>query len=164
MKSTGLIGWTLIGGLNTHSGELRWECFCRHRYSSPESRSQIIISYPLSYSLIVLPVTVARWLLFGHHHVPSAVTFFADSIFHLSGAINVLLFLLIRPELLLFPRPQELCGEEVELAPQCTGPAISSDTVEVQHGLEPTSSVLGEGIRGIVTPYGVSSRRTSDDI
>jgi hypothetical protein len=28
--------------------------------------------------------------------------------FYLSGAINVLLFLIIRPELLLFPRPEEL--------------------------------------------------------
>jgi len=28
--------------------------------------------------------------------------------FYLSGAINVLLFLIIRPRLLLFPRPKEL--------------------------------------------------------
>jgi len=25
-----------------HRGELRWECFCKHHCSSPESRSQII--------------------------------------------------------------------------------------------------------------------------
>jgi hypothetical protein len=31
--------------------------------------------------------------------------------FYLSGAINVSLFLIIRPILLLFPRPEELDGE-----------------------------------------------------
>ena len=38
--------------------------------------------------------------------------------FHLSGAINVLLFLIIRPELLLFPRPRQLVDQEIELIPQ----------------------------------------------
>jgi len=77
-----------------------------------------MLLYPLSYSLIILPLTVARWLQFGHHHVPSAVTFFAISMFYLSGAINVLLFLIIRPELLLFPRPKEVGGEDIQLALQ----------------------------------------------
>jgi hypothetical protein len=47
--------------------------------------------------------------------------------FYLSGAINVLLFLIIRPQLL-FPRPKELDSQEIQLNPQRTGPAIFSDT------------------------------------
>ncbi|KAF8502194.1 hypothetical protein F5888DRAFT_1918902 [Russula emetica] len=85
--------------------------------------------YPLAYSLVVIPITTARWLLFSHHNVPPAATFFADSMFHLSGAINVLLFLIIRPKLLLFRRrhlPDEV-AEPIELAPQGPGPAIVPD-------------------------------------
>jgi hypothetical protein len=130
-----------------------------HRYRSS--------SYPLTYSLIVLPLTVARWLLFSHHHVPSAATFFAFSTFHLSGAINVLLFLITRPELLLFPRPEELGGQEIQLtpAPQGTGPASFSSTSKFQHSPEPTSVALGdEGPRDSATPSHLNSRRISDDV
>jgi hypothetical protein len=58
--------------------------------------------------VVVLPISITRWLLFTNHHVSLAATLFAISMFYLSGAINVLLFLIIRPELLLFPRPEEL--------------------------------------------------------
>ncbi len=77
---------------------------------------------------------------------------------YLSGAINVLLLLIIRPELLLFPRPTELGGEEIELAPQGTDPAILSDTVIFQHTPEPTSTALGD--KGSKD----SATRISDDI
>ena len=43
--------------------------------------------------------------------------------FYLSGTINVLLFLVIRPMLLLFPRPEELDGQH---SPEPT-PAASED-------------------------------------
>jgi len=64
-----------------------------------------MLLYPLAYSLVVLPISITRWLLSSHHHVSSAAMFFANSMFYLSGTINVLLFLIIRPGLLLFPRP-----------------------------------------------------------
>ena len=49
--------------------------------------------------------------------------------FLLSGAINVLLFLIIRPELLLFPRPRQLDEQELELTLQDdTRAANLSDT------------------------------------
>jgi len=67
-----------------------------------------ILLYPLAYSLVILPLTIARNLQFRHHKVPSAVTFFVVSIFYLSGAINVLLCLIVRPRLLLFPRPKDI--------------------------------------------------------
>jgi hypothetical protein len=88
---------------------------------------------------------------FGHHNVPSAVTFFVVSIFYLSGAINVILFLVVRPKLLLFPRPKQLDEQKIELTPQ--GPATFSDTL--------TSPALGLGAGG--SNY-VNSARISDDI
>jgi hypothetical protein len=85
--------------------------------------------------------------------------------FYLSGAINVLLFLTIRPGVLLFPRPEELpvVEQEMELAPEGTGPAIISDTARFQHSPEPASAPLGDS-RYIATPSPVRSRRISDDI
>jgi hypothetical protein len=122
----------------------------------------------LIYSLIILPLTIARWTQFSHHHVSSAATFFASSIFHLSGAANVLLFLVIRPELLLFPRPSQLQvdEQEIELALQeDTGAAKLSDTAKFQHSPEPNLPVLeGEGTRDSATPSQIGSRRISVDI
>jgi len=124
-----------------------------------------MLLYPVAYSLVVLPITIARWLQFSRHDVSSAVTFFANSMFYLSGAINVLLFLIIRPQLLLFPRPKELDGQEIQLNPQGTGPASFSDTAKFQHSPEPTSLALmvDEGSRNSATRFHASSR-LSDDI
>ncbi|KAH9052527.1 hypothetical protein EDB87DRAFT_1692237 [Lactarius vividus] len=66
-----------------------------------------ILFYPLAYTLVVIPLSVARWLLFNHKKVPSAATFFGIIMFHLSGTVNVLLFLIVRPRLLLFTPPGE---------------------------------------------------------
>ncbi|KAH9052530.1 hypothetical protein EDB87DRAFT_1570444 [Lactarius vividus] len=76
-------------------------------YKFPDKLS----SYPLAYSLMVIPLSVSRWLQFGHKDVPSAAIFFSDIMFHLSGAINVLLFLIVRPHLLLFKPHKEPGGE-----------------------------------------------------
>jgi hypothetical protein len=87
--------------------------------------------------------------------------------FYLSGAINVLLFLIIRPRLLLFPRPEGLAEPEMELAPppQGAGPAGFSDVAKFQHSPEPTSAALGdEDSKDSATPSHVESRRISDDI
>jgi hypothetical protein len=79
-------------------------------------------------------------------------------VFYLSGAINVLLFLIIRPGLLLFPRPERLAEPEMELAPQGTGAAIISDTAKFRHSPERTSAALGdEDSRD--TPSDINSRR-----
>ncbi|KAH8992971.1 hypothetical protein EDB92DRAFT_519363 [Lactarius akahatsu] len=73
-----------------------------------------ILLYPLAYSLVVIPLSISRWLLFSHKDVPSAAIFFGDIMFSLSGAINVLLFLTVRPHLLLFTPPNELGESSVE--------------------------------------------------
>jgi len=100
-----------------------------------------ILLYPLAYSLVVLPLTIARYLQFGRHNVPTAAIFFGVTMFNLSGVINVTLFLTVRPRLLLFPRPREF-----------------------QHSPEPTLAALGdEGSRDSATPSHVESKRISDD-
>ncbi|KAI0266783.1 hypothetical protein BC834DRAFT_113145 [Gloeopeniophorella convolvens] len=91
--------------------EVKWYKFYIHK---PEERIEYtqrraslgMLAYPIAYSFIVLPLSIARWLLFNHRDVPSAATFFANYIFNLSGAINVLLFITIRPQLLLFTPPE----------------------------------------------------------
>jgi hypothetical protein len=62
-------------------------------------------SYPFAYSLVVLPTSIARWLKFSGHHVSSAAQFFGASMFNLSGAVNVVLFLVSGSQLLLFAPP-----------------------------------------------------------
>jgi hypothetical protein len=63
-------------------------------------------SYPLAYSVLVLPFSVVRWSEYGHKRVPSAAAFFVMSMYNLSGAINVLLLVIVRPCLLLLTRPE----------------------------------------------------------
>ncbi|KAH9048657.1 hypothetical protein EDB83DRAFT_2227100 [Lactarius deliciosus] len=91
-----------------------------------------ILFYPLAYSIMVIPLSVSRWLLFNNKNVPSATTFFGIIMFHLSGATNVLLFLIVRPRLLLFTPPEELGESSVELANTITSSARFHDMIE--HG------------------------------
>ncbi|KAF8502204.1 hypothetical protein F5888DRAFT_1608195 [Russula emetica] len=124
-----------------------------------------MLLYPLAYSLVILPLTIARCLEFGHHNVPTAATFFGVTVFYLSGAINVTLFLTFRPELLLFPRPEELAEPEIELAPQGTGPAIAFGREKFQHSPGPSSATLGDvGSRNSAALSYIKSGRISDDI
>ncbi|SRR5258708_36591739 len=128
-----------------------------HRFS--------VTSYPLAYALVVLPLTVTWRVQSAHHHVSSAVRFFGGTIFYLSGAINVILFLIIRPELLLFPRREEVAEPEIELASQGTGLGILSNAVKSQYRQESTSMDRGdEGSRDSAGVSRVGSGRTSDDI
>jgi hypothetical protein len=94
-------------------------------------------SYPLAYSLAVVPLSVSRWLLFSHKNVPSAAILFGGMMFNLSGAINVLLFLIVRPHLLLFTPPEEL---DVELANLNTGSAMFPDVVKYEQSPQPTGT------------------------
>jgi hypothetical protein len=104
-------------------------------------------------------------LQFAHHDVSSAVIFFNVSIFNLSGVINVLLLLIVRPRLLLFPRPKELDGQKIQQTPQITGPAIFSNMAKFKHSPELTSAALEDGgSRDSATPSDVKSRPISDDI
>ena len=60
--------------------------------------------YPFCYVAVVLPLSIGRWIGFGHNDtqtVPSAVTLTVVSIYGLSGLINVTLLIWTRPRLLL---------------------------------------------------------------
>jgi hypothetical protein len=110
-------------------------------------------------------------LQFKHHYVPSAVIFFVVTIFNLSGAINVILFLIIRPRLLLFPRPKQLDEWEIQSTPQeDTGVAIQvfSDAEKFQSSSESTSGSAalgyGDSKKDSATPPHVNSTRISVDI
>jgi len=120
-----------------------------------------ILLYPLAYSLVVLPLSVARWLLFSHMRVPSAATFFAVSMFHLSGAVNVLLFLIVRPQLLLFTCPE--VGQHKELGPQNVNLKIPryTETYEYSHTSTATPGSVDCAPSGIGAVSLGNSRRGS---
>ena len=126
-------------------------------------------SYPLAYSFVVLPISVARWSHFTGRHVPSAATFFAFSMYNLSGAINVFLLLTARPQLLLLIRPDkdELGEPEIVLAlqnSQRTGDAILPKTANYQHSPMPTTTALVDCSGDSAAVSRVSSRRISVDV
>ena len=77
--------------------------------------------------------------------------------FRLSGTIDVLLFLIARPHLLLFPRPEKLAEPDIELDSRGTSSAISPDI-----SLRPI--VAGEGSGNSAAQSRVGPRRMSDDI
>ena len=85
-------------------------------------------SYPIAYAILILPTSAARWSQFNHKKVSSATTLFCLCVFYLSGVTNVLLFLIIRPQLLLFTPPEDYREREatVEIGRPTT--EISNDT------------------------------------
>ncbi|KLO07591.1 hypothetical protein SCHPADRAFT_945165 [Schizopora paradoxa] len=57
-------------------------------------------SYPLIYTITVLPIAIVRFKAFRGGHIPFGATVLADAIFSFSGLFNVILFSLTRPSLL----------------------------------------------------------------
>jgi hypothetical protein len=89
-----------------------------------------LFSYPFAYSLMVLPLSIARWLSVGNHKPVSSVALFIGfTTFNLSGVVNVSTFWIIRPGRLLFAPSKETFGSEIGLQ-DTTSPssAISSKT------------------------------------
>ena len=124
------------------------------------------LSYPLAYSFVVLPTSITRWLEFSNKNVPSAATFFGVILFNLSGAINVLLFLIFKPELLLFSRPDQLTQPDHELVQVVSAgndSGILMDAQNIQHSPESTTKVLAGDSDGTGLSR-VNSKRTLDDI
>ncbi|KAF8274486.1 hypothetical protein EI94DRAFT_1696019 [Lactarius quietus] len=127
------------------------ERWYRFRLIESDERYQVrraalgMLFYPLAYSLMVLPLSITRWSEFKneHEHVPSAATFFGVSVFNLSGAINVLLFLIVRPQLLLFFPPEENSEPDVAgLGQRATGSALFANTPNDNHSPQPTGMGL----------------------
>jgi len=104
---------------NLTMDENSWWRFSIHksRLTNPsETRRQsyALIAYPLVYSTLILPLSVVRWIAFvqerggGENRIPSSATFTVISIYGLSGAFNVILFVVTRPESILFRRRKDL--------------------------------------------------------
>ena len=143
---TGSAYLTPIDRGNTHRGVRHWGCFCKPYPLSCRPCSWSY-SYPFAYSVVVLPVSVARWSQFSGRHVPSAATFFGVSMHDLSGAINVFLLLTARPQLLLLIRPDrdEPVGPQIQHAPQSsqgTDDAILPEMANYQHSPMPTTTAF----------------------
>jgi hypothetical protein len=134
--------------LNTHRGVPRGECSCKS-WLFVENIAHSPSSYPLAYSVLVLPFSIVRWSAYDHKRVSSAASFFVMSMYNLSGAVNVLLLLIVRPYLLLLTRPEcrvsvraGLPGLETE-----GSPGMSKDTkLENQsvHSEMPLSPLTGQ--------------------
>ena len=73
----------------------------------------LLARYPIVYAVLVLPLSVARWIGFVQethgdrkNHVPPTALLSVQVIYCLSGLANVILFFLTRPSLLLFGKDE----------------------------------------------------------
>jgi hypothetical protein len=75
--------------------------------------SYFLSSYPLVYWGLGLPISVERWIEYRQEtvHNTAVATFTASAIYDLSGAANVLLFFITRPDLSLFRRDEPNEGQ-----------------------------------------------------
>ena len=96
--------------------------------------------YPLAYSLVVLPISITRWSVISHKKVTSAAILFGETVYNLSGAINVLVFLIVRPQLLLFPHPEDISEPEASVLGRRT--IGSAEKCRCGHGLTASSQSI----------------------
>ncbi|KAI0072102.1 hypothetical protein K474DRAFT_1668251 [Panus rudis PR-1116 ss-1] len=61
-----------------------------------DSSVKRVVARVVAYSILLLPVSLARLIEFGGHKVPFWATILADTIFNLQGLVNVMLLLLTR--------------------------------------------------------------------
>jgi hypothetical protein len=113
-------------GRNTHRGVPRGEFSCKSYDFALRNSLRDPSSYPLAYSVLVLPFSVVRWSEYDHKHVSSAASFFVMSMYNLSGAVNVLLLVIFRPYLLLLTRPEFRVS--VRAGPETEGTAALAGT------------------------------------
>ncbi|KAF8971222.1 hypothetical protein BDZ97DRAFT_1914223 [Flammula alnicola] len=63
----------------------------------------LMLFYPALYIFCVFPNSLSRWLTFRGFNTPYQFTLFANSLYGLSGMLNVILFFITRPELVVGP-------------------------------------------------------------
>jgi hypothetical protein len=106
--------------------------------------------YPVVYAILILPLSVARWIGFvqeSHgdkkNHVPPTALLSVQVIYCLSGLCNVVLFFLTRPSLLLFGKDEPV-GDDPSMRmvflPVRTG--YTGDVIEVG-----SSTIGGDGVK-----------------
>jgi hypothetical protein len=100
----------------------------QNKRNGVQRRAFGLLAYPLVYSVVILPLSFVRWLTFYKNEanptIPSAATFFGITLFALSGAFNVLLLLVTRPDLLLLRGRRE----DVGMPPSLNASMISVHT------------------------------------
>ncbi|KAF9050156.1 hypothetical protein BJ165DRAFT_1525431 [Panaeolus papilionaceus] len=77
-----------------------------------------LLYYPLVYIICVIPNSACRWATFQGANVPYQLTLAANSIYNLSGTINLLLFLVTRPQLVVGPAKPTTEAERPRVTPR----------------------------------------------
>ncbi|KLO07848.1 hypothetical protein SCHPADRAFT_944920 [Schizopora paradoxa] len=103
----------------------------------PVASSLKLLAYPIAYSIVVLPLSVVRWITFGEQgcgrsSVPEAATFAAVFLHGCFGFVNVVLLLTTRQTLLLFDDPRN--PKQVRLRRAAGGALAEWDDEEKQAG------------------------------
>jgi len=80
--------------------------------------------YPVAYTIVILPIAAARFSEFRNDDVPFQVTIFCDTVYLLSGMVNVTLFLTTRRVL---PPKSIMPGRFVISKPQSINDSIQED-------------------------------------
>lgn len=122
-----------------------------------------IFSYPIAFAMITLPISAVRWTSgFGHgHHALPTATFATEFIYSLSGAINVLLFLFTRKDLLLprnrlmAPRPVPP-GDHISLEPRPVEPSLEANNINSHLSRNGYTMALGPPSADGQTEFGLA--------
>lgn len=78
--------------------------------SEARSQAMSMLLYPALYTVLVTPLSISRWLGYAMQQenpprqLPFVVSMVSITVFGLSGLVNVALFMITRPKLLLFDR------------------------------------------------------------
>jgi len=87
-----------------------WKCHFRHAVLSDvdqrsrRRRALVMLAYPLVYCLLILPLSIVRWITFVQPgtYIPAGATLAVTAVFGLSGFLNVCLIMTTRPKSGLF--------------------------------------------------------------
>jgi len=106
-----LLFWTR-GNITVSPEDPWWKVKLHRRAGNEDPRmrhlSYAMISYAVMYAIMVLPMSVVRWIKFvldhqgGTSEVPVPATFTVVSLYHLIGVTNILLFFFTRKNVLGF--------------------------------------------------------------
>ncbi|EIM82103.1 uncharacterized protein STEHIDRAFT_171683 [Stereum hirsutum FP-91666 SS1] len=97
-----------------------------------------MVWHPVAYTILIVPITLARFISFAGSSVPPSITFLADFIFNLSGLVNLILVLTTRR---LLP--------DLHTLPDLTTPRLKLDK-DSPEAVGNTPFVLQRPITGIV--------------
>ncbi|KAJ7267536.1 hypothetical protein B0H12DRAFT_1092875 [Mycena haematopus] len=114
-----------------------------------------MIAYPISYCMVVLPLSIVRWIEFTQGTMPSAATFTVVSLYGLSGAVNVALLLKTRPHSVLFGGADTARDDDIDVG---KAPSLSAGGDVESTYSEFRTSLPGGGSRESTWRSGDSSR------